>query len=97
MYHIVTALLFKTGIKCENHSASIILLKAIFDINNSDIRFAKKERVDKQYYTDFHIAKKEVDQMMYIADVFTREMFDFISRLSYTDIKNYREKFSDMF
>ena len=50
MYHMLTALLFKVGIKCENHSASIILLKELFSIDNSGIFFAKKERVDKQYY-----------------------------------------------
>ncbi|MBN1645360.1 HEPN domain-containing protein [Candidatus Woesearchaeota archaeon] len=44
MYHILAALLFKIGIKRENHSASIILLKEIFDINNKEIAFAKKEK-----------------------------------------------------
>ena len=27
MYNMLTALLFKTGIKCENHNGSIIILK----------------------------------------------------------------------
>jgi len=34
MYHMLTALMFKTGIKSENHSASILLLKEIFNIEN---------------------------------------------------------------
>jgi uncharacterized protein (UPF0332 family) len=48
MYYITLALFLKTGIKCENHSATIILLKRIFGIDNSHISFAKRERVDKQ-------------------------------------------------
>ena len=59
MYHILTALLFKTGIKSENHSASIKLLKDVFDLDNLEIKKAKKERIDKQYYVDFNITKQE--------------------------------------
>ncbi len=60
MYHMLGALLFMVGIKSESHAASIILLKAVFGIDNSDISFAKEERIDKQYYTDFQIAAKDV-------------------------------------
>lgn len=49
MYHLLTALLFKIGIKSENHSASIILLKNLFNHDNKEIFDAKKERIDKQY------------------------------------------------
>ena len=55
MYNMLTALLYYLGIKCENHSASIIILKELFGIDNSKIEFAKTERVDKQYYIDFKI------------------------------------------
>ena len=61
MYHSLIALLFRVGIKCENHAGAIILLNKLFGIENSDIAFAKKERIDKQYYTDFHITQKEVE------------------------------------
>ena len=44
MYNLVIALLFKVGIKSENHTASIILLDELFGIDNSDIKYAKKER-----------------------------------------------------
>lgn len=60
MYNHLIALLFFSGIKSENHSASIILLKELFGLDNSDILEAKKERVDKQYYVDFHLNKKDV-------------------------------------
>lgn len=48
MYHSLTALLFRTGIKCENHVATIALLKKVVNIDNSDISRARRERVDKQ-------------------------------------------------
>ena len=93
MYHMLTSLFFKCGIKCENHSASIILLKKLFDIDNSKISFSKSERIDKQYYTDFSITKKEVEEGIVIAEEFNSEIFDFISKLSNEKIKLVREKF----
>ncbi|MDD5087043.1 MAG: HEPN domain-containing protein [Candidatus Nanoarchaeia archaeon] len=92
MYHMLIALLFRTGIKCKNHSASIILLKELFSIDNSDIIFAKKERLDKQYYTSFKIAKKEVIESVKTAENFNKKLFDFISKLNNEEIKEYQEK-----
>jgi len=93
MYHMLTALLFKLGIKCENHSASIILLKELFSIDNSNIFFAKKERIDKQYYIDFNISKQEILEAIRIAEDFNKKLLDFISKLDNQKIKEYREKF----
>jgi uncharacterized protein (UPF0332 family) len=45
MYNSLTALLFRVGIKCENHAGSILLLKKLFkriDLFNA-ISFAKEE------------------------------------------------------
>ncbi|MAG01840.1 DNA-binding protein [Candidatus Pacearchaeota archaeon] len=95
MYHILTALLFKVGIKCENHYASIILLKKLFDIDNSDIENAKKERIDKQYYTDFNIVKLDVVNAIESAEIFNSKIFDFISRITNLDIENYRKRFNN--
>ncbi len=92
MYHIVTALLFSVGVKCENHMASIILLKEVFDIENEDIKFAKKERVDKQYYTDFSITKKEVESSINVAEEFNGKLLDVISRLTSQDVEVYHNK-----
>lgn len=97
MYHLLTALLFKIGIKSENHSGSIILLKEIFEIDNSDLEFVKKERIDKQYYFDFEITKNEVREVMVKAESFNNELFDFISKVSNENIKSYREKFENLF
>ena len=81
MYHILTALLFKVGIKCENHSASIILLKELFSIDNSNIFFAKKERIDKQYYIDFNISKQEILEAIRIAEDFNKKLLKFTTKL----------------
>ncbi len=97
MYHLLTALLFKIGIKCENHTASIILLKKLLNIDNSRLLFAKKERVNKQYYTDFDITKKEVQEMIETAEKFNKEILDFIEKLNNDKITEYRMKLKDLY
>ena len=52
MYYCLLALLFRIGIKCENHAAAIILLTEVFGIDNASISKAKGERIDNQYYVD---------------------------------------------
>jgi len=93
MYHMLTALLFRVGIKCENHAAAIILLKTVFGIDNGDISFAKDERIDKQYYADFHIAKEDVAEAIVAAEEFDKKLLDFISRLDNKQMGEYRKKF----
>lgn len=94
MYHLLTSLLFKVGIKCENHTGSIIILKEIFNIDNKYLLSAKKERVDKQYYVDFHITKEEVDEMIKEAEKFNKKIYDLIEKLQSKNIKEYREKYT---
>ena len=96
MYNMVMALFFKTGIKCENHSGSIILLGKLFEIDNSKIKFAKKERVDKQYYVDFKITKEEVEELILTAKEFNSALYDFIDRMTNKDINNYRDSLRKM-
>ena len=96
MYNIATSLFFKTGIKCENHSALIILLKEIFEIDNSSISYAKKERIDKQYYADFEITKEEVNEAIKSAEDFSSILIDFISKMNNSDIEEYHEKFKEI-
>lgn len=96
MYHLSTALLFKTGIKSENHSASIILLKEVFNQDNKEIFEAKTERIDKQYYVDFVITKEDVADAIRKAEAFNSKMIDFISKVNNEDIKEYRKKFIEI-
>jgi uncharacterized protein (UPF0332 family) len=96
MYHMLTALLFRTGIKCENHTASILILSKVFNINNSEIAYAKKERIDKQYYVNFKINDKEAVEAIKSAEKFNRELADFLSRLTNQAIQEHRKKISDL-
>ena len=96
MYHSLASLLFKTGIKSENHTASIILLKEIFGIDNSEIFFAKKERVDKQYYVSFSITKEQVKDAIKRAEIFNSKMLDFLSKLNNENIILFRKKFMEI-
>ena len=93
MYHILIALLFYVGIKSENHTASIVLLKEVFNIDNFSIKEAKKERIDKQYYTGFEIKRKDVEDTIEKAENFISEMIDFISKVNNEDIREYRKRF----
>ncbi len=60
MYYSILGLFFRCGVKSENHTGTIIILKELFEVENSEIQKAKKERVDKQYYVEFKATKKEV-------------------------------------
>lgn len=90
MYNMLTALLYKSGIKCENHSASIILLKELFEFDDSKISFAKTERVDKQYYVEFKLSKKDTEDMIKLAKEFNSILYDFIEKITLRDIAKYR-------
>jgi len=93
MYHCLLALMFRIGIKCENHTAAIIILKDVFGLDSRDIRKAKNDRVNKQYYIDFRITEEEVKETMVLAENFIADLRDFIERLGEQDIKDYRKRF----
>ena len=96
MYYSLLALMFRVGIKSENHTASIILLKELFGLDNSEILKAKKERIDKQYYVDFKIAEEDVKQMIKTAEHFNAELFDYIEKLGAENIEEIRDKFKNI-
>ncbi|MDI6738075.1 MAG: DNA-binding protein, partial [Nanoarchaeota archaeon] len=60
--------------------------------DNKEISFAKSERVDKQYYVDFHITRAEVADAINASEKFNRHLLDFISRISRKDIIEYRAR-----
>jgi len=93
MYNMLSAILFQVGIKCENHAASIILLNALFGIDNKSISFAKDERIDKQYYVDFGVTREDTVELIETAEEFNKNLFDFSSKMNSQKIKDYREQF----
>ena len=90
-------MLFRIGIKCENHSASIILLKEVFGIDNLDISQAKSERIDKQYYVDFEVNKQEALSSIRAAEEFISNMNDFAANLNEEKVKKYHQDAVSLF
>jgi len=92
MYYSVLALFFATGIKCENHTAAIILLADLFGIDNSAIESAKSERIDKQYYVATAPVQSEVVELIKTAESFNADLLDVIDRLTNEKIEAVRKK-----
>ena len=95
-YYSLLALLFRIGIKSENHLASAILLKEIFNINNDFILFFRKKRIST-YYSDFEIEKKNLKELIEKTEDFNDDLLHFISKLNNKDINLYRIKFKSLF
>ena len=102
MYNSLTALLFKAGIKCENHSGSIILLKRLFDEIKlfQKISTAKEERIDKQDYVEsednIKLTEKSTKELLEQAEDFVMKMKIKIKQLNNATIKDLREKFKEI-
>lgn len=96
MYYSALGLLFRCGIKSENHAGTIILIKLIFDIDNSMLKDAKKERVDKQYYVDFKATKEDVKKGISVAEEFNAIIKDKLDRIKENEIIDYRERFMEL-
>lgn len=93
MYNSVLALFFATGIKCENHTAAIILLTEVFAVDNTDLEYAKTERIDKQYYVASTPIREDVIALIHTAESFNAELLDVIDRLTNEKIEKFRKKF----
>jgi len=102
MYNSLLALLFKIGVKSENHSASIILFDRLF--NNPDLTkivlWAKGGRIDKQYYVETQqivkVTKESCNEMILKAEDFLIKMKLLISEVSNEKIKLIRENFNKL-
>ena len=95
MYNITIALLYKLGIKCENHTGAILLLKEILEENelSDQLKAAKEERIDKQYYADFKATKDDSELLLNNAKTFVSEVKSKIINSSNND----REKIKEIF
>ena len=98
MYNLLLALLFRTGIKCENHGGSILLLKLLFGEDDlyKLIYNAKKERIDKQYYVTTEkdeITKEIADELFNNAEYFVLKIKVVIKNLNNDSIEEVRKKF----
>lgn len=99
MYNALTALLFKTGIKSENHSASIVLLRNLYKQEGlyEIISSAKRERIDKQYYVsspeNSEHTKESAEKMMGDAEKFVTEIKVIMRQLKNSEIEALRKNF----
>ncbi|MBI2141518.1 HEPN domain-containing protein [Candidatus Woesearchaeota archaeon] len=94
MYHSLLALMFKCGIKCENHSGNILLLRDLFNEVKlyKMISDAKEERIDKQYYVDFEVTDNEVEDLTRMAQEFVTKLKLLIEQLTTEGVEVLRER-----
>ena len=83
MYHKATALLLLLGIKCENHNATILILKEVLNLDTKDFSDAKDERIDKQYYTDSKTKKQDATNLIKKAELFIEKLDYFVDELTH--------------
>lgn len=101
MYNVLLALLFRAGIKCKNHSGSILLLKVLFGEEEvyKLIFDAKKERIDKQYYVTGEkddITKEIAEELCGNAENFIVRVKLIMRNLNNDRIDALRKKFKNM-
>jgi uncharacterized protein (UPF0332 family) len=97
MYNSILALLFKIGIKSENHSASILLIKKLFEREDlfKIISFAKKERIDKQYYVSLEnvLTKESAFELLKESEKFFIHIKLMINNFKEENVRGLRNKF----
>ena len=101
MYNLLLALLFRVGIKCENHGGSILLLKLLFKENEffKIISDAKKERIDKQYYVTTEkddITKEVAEELFNNGEDFVLKIKVVINNLNNDSVDEIRERFDSI-
>lgn len=102
MYNTVMALFYKCGIKCENHSAAVILIQKLFNLEKLYLVFAemKKERIDNQYYVPLEnalpLSKEQCEERLKQSSKFNSLLRFHIEKLTIEDIKEIRKKFIEL-
>lgn len=102
IYNTVTALFYKCGIKCENHSAAAILILDLCKLEKLHKIFLefKKDRIDNQYYVPIinsePITRDKCDERLKTAQRFNIELRAYMERITLEDIKNIRKSFGKL-
>lgn len=97
-YHVLTALLLRVGVECKNHNCSLMIAESLFsNVISSDllkeVKEAKRQRIDLQYYTDRVIEKEEFEQNIKNVDGFVGKLQQIIESLIREDIDRIRKRF----
>ena len=92
MYHSLLALLFRAGIKCENHFCSILAVENLLGEESvKTINEHKLKRIDAQYYMKV-VSEEKIKEMLRFAKVLVSEFDNLVSTLSEKEVDSYRKK-----
>jgi len=95
-YYALYSFLQKIGVKCENHSCSILAVSLLLGIEKTKtINEHKEKRIDAQYYMKVDQEDK-VKNMLIEAQNFILYFDELVSNISDKEIKMYREKISSL-
>ena len=93
-YYALYSFLQRIGIKCENHSCSILATSLLLgDDKTKTINEHKDKRIDAQYYMKIDQEIK-IRAMLQEAKIFVSNFDEIVSKLAESEIKNYRETIS---
>jgi len=93
-YYAPYSFLQRIGIKCENHSCSIIAVEILLgEYKIKIINEHKDKRIDAQYYMKVDQENK-IKTMLTEAQNFISNFDELVSNLSDKEIKEYRDKIS---
>lgn len=99
IYNTVTSLFYSCGIKCENHSAAVIMIKELFCLDNLHNIFSefKKDRIDNQYYLPVldmePITKEKCNERLKTAQKFNMELRSYMGKITIQEINDIRKRF----
>jgi uncharacterized protein (UPF0332 family) len=99
MYNSLLALLFRVGIKSENHSFSIFLLKRLFCQEDlfEIISFAKRARIETQYYVNQENSVEELAKQLFLdSEEFLVRIKLFFNSVSSFNVKEMRDIFLEV-
>ncbi len=90
-YYALYSFLQRIGIKCENHTCSILTTDLLLgEEKTKTINLHKGKRLDAQYYMKVEQEEK-IREMLKEAKIFVSEFDNLVSNLSEEEIKSYRE------
>lgn len=91
-YYALYSFLARIGIKCENHSCSILLTAHLLGSESiKRIEEDKKRRIDAQYYLRV-VGKNKIKDMFNSAKMFVAEFEDTVSKISEEKTGFFRNK-----
>ncbi len=91
-YYSLYSFLQKIGIKCENHSCSILATSFLLGEEKIEIiKEHKEKRIDAQYYMKVGQEEK-VTSMLQEAKIFISNFNEIVSNITETEINSYRQK-----